>query len=152
MEFHKESQEKRLMRLLRFLLNYWQAVPLFLRRTFYALPLFLQWWPAIYLESDSQIKRIGFTSLGLFCLFLLATLCNYGLYYLIDFLKSYDLFSSIILLYIPYSIQLFLGATYLLYSFYFSYLALGMGKEELPQKNMCLCFGQRLTKAVEKLL
>ena len=98
----------------------WQAIPIHIRRTLYILPLFIQWWPALYFEKDVRAQQIARYALGLFLLFLVGTLLSYLFYILAPFLPSS---AQLHFYYLAFYLQMLWNLSYICMSMFIAYNA-----------------------------
>ena len=132
--------------MLSYLLSLWQRIPLSLRKCFYSLPLFVQWWPFLYFEKDKRTIETLHSALAYFLFFMLASLLSSILYLSADFFSD---LTEYILYYLVFAWQSLWGFLYIGLSLalaYESYTA-----KRLGFWNLRVRFAQNFVKGIEKL-
>ena len=67
---------------------WWGKVPTKLRKAFFALPIFIQWLPARYIETDKEVKEISYIASSYFVSYLLLLFFSYIIYHTIDLVHA----------------------------------------------------------------
>ena len=132
------------------MLYYWNFIPLKVRRIFLALPLFMQWLPALYWENDQYTLKIAKVSLVYFLFFLT------GLFLTIIVYSFASMFSKEIaqyLFYASYFIQIINSTVYLLLSTLMTYESI-KEKAYFAKKfriDYCFSLSQRLSQYFQNI-
>ena len=98
------------------LLSLWQSIPLSIRKSFYSLPLFIQWWPFIYFEKEKGVLEVLYVALSYFLFFMLGSLFSIILYSSVNFFSGqirYNLYYTIFVLQFLWG-SLYIGLSFLL--------------------------------------
>ena len=133
--------------MLAYLSSLWQSLPPSIRRSFYSLPLFVQWWPFLYFEKDKQSLEVIHAALAYFLLFMLGSFISFVLYSFAGFFS--DLVVKYILHYLVFSLQLFWGSLYMGLSALLSYES--YTAKRLRFREFRVRSAQKFVKGIEDL-
>ncbi len=97
----------------------WSIIPSHLRGAFYAQPLFVQWWFALYLEKDDKLKKVSHLAFFYFVVFLIQTFITHMLYLLASYLSIGDQISNFY--YFAFGLQVIWALLYIFLSLLLSY-------------------------------
>ena len=125
---------------------WWGKVPTKIRKAFFALPIFIQWLPAKYIENDKEVKEVSYIASSYFVAYLLLLIFCYVIYHSIDLVYVSSQHYLYYFIYIFYTI---VSVCYIIFSLVLVYECITDNK--LFLRKLRINFFKKFLSSIENL-